>query len=368
MEIDINTLRIPAIALHGLDKAGEAYTLYYDETNNIRRLHVTASGLNVREPGCFVLGGIAQKGAPRDLHFGRLRAGLKLQKTVNELKLKHIGAGDFPDLLAPERLATLLNWIAENGLYVHFQALDVMYWSVVDIVDSMLAGRRAVQLARMHRTLKNDLYRVLRHDMDGTVDLFKRYSYPNVGPQRRGAFMEELQDMLQARSALLADFNYQMLKGVLEMGRNAASLPFLENEDPDVLIAEFSNFYIQRIALFNKSTHILDVEDSIEAKLRDITFTDRGRPFVNYRFVDSAAEPGVQVADTVAGLLGKAFTFAIRTPGGELRDALSRLSPPQAGNLALLRQLLDRSIAENPAFAEYVLSDDDRGKASLLLD
>jgi Protein of unknown function (DUF3800) len=368
MEIDINELRDTAIALHSLDKADEVYTLYHDETNNIRRLHITANGLNVREPGCFVLGGIAHKGVARDLGFDRLRSGLKLQKTVTELKLKHIGNGDFPDLLASGRLATLLNWITENGLFIHFHALDVLYWSIVDIIDSIVTDARAVRLMMMARDLKNDLYRILRHDMDGTVNLFKRYSYPNVGPKRRSAFVAELLDVLQARSALLPDFNYRMLKGVLEMGRNAASLPYLENEDPDVLIAEFSNFYLQRIFLFNNSAHILDVEVSIEARLRNITFTDRGRPFNNYRFVDSTAEPGIQVADTVAGLLGKAFTFIIRNTAGELRDALSRLSPAQAGNLAFLRQLLNRSIAENPAFADFVLSYDDRDKACLLLD
>jgi hypothetical protein len=42
------------------------YTLYYDETNNTRRLALTGTGLNHEALDCFVLGGIA-------LHWSRGR-------------------------------------------------------------------------------------------------------------------------------------------------------------------------------------------------------------------------------------------------------------------------------------------------------
>ena len=58
--IDVDFVRQSQIALYGLNKLDEVYTIYYDETNNIRRLHVRADGLNVREPKCFVVGGIAR--------------------------------------------------------------------------------------------------------------------------------------------------------------------------------------------------------------------------------------------------------------------------------------------------------------------
>ena len=65
--IDVNDLRRPASLLHGLVSADDAYTLYYDETNNIRRLllagdarragrtpAVIAAGMEfvARLPGC----------------------------------------------------------------------------------------------------------------------------------------------------------------------------------------------------------------------------------------------------------------------------------------------------------------------------
>lgn len=64
---DINDLRTPVLAMNNLPNVDGAYTMHYDETNNIRRLHLTPDGLNVRAPQCFVLGGIAHRGAPPPL-------------------------------------------------------------------------------------------------------------------------------------------------------------------------------------------------------------------------------------------------------------------------------------------------------------
>lgn len=94
--IDVNEIRDPAILMHGLANADEVYTIYYDETNNIRRLLVTPNGLNVPEPKCFVLGRIAHKGLTRDLNYKALRSALKLQKSTNDLKLTHLGKGGLP--------------------------------------------------------------------------------------------------------------------------------------------------------------------------------------------------------------------------------------------------------------------------------
>lgn len=63
--IDVNEIRDPAIGLYGLANADVVYTIYHDETNNIRRPHVRSDGLNVRTPKCFVLGGVARRGPPQ---------------------------------------------------------------------------------------------------------------------------------------------------------------------------------------------------------------------------------------------------------------------------------------------------------------
>ncbi|RYD68644.1 MAG: hypothetical protein EOP84_29865, partial [Verrucomicrobiaceae bacterium] len=109
-------MRDITIALHGFAEADRAYVMYYDETNNIRRLHVRPSGLNAPEPQCFVVGGIAQKNPVCSLSLDELRDTLRIQKSATELKLKHIAKGDFLQLLDSARMETFLAWIADRDL------------------------------------------------------------------------------------------------------------------------------------------------------------------------------------------------------------------------------------------------------------
>lgn len=366
--IDVNDVRDREIALHSLSSADAAYTIYHDETNNIRRLHVRSDGLNVREPQCFVLGGVAHRGAPRALPLDDLRLALRIQKNAPEIKLKHVATGELLDLLNAPRLETFLDWLGGQGLFVHYSVLDPLYWSIVDVVDSILTEYDEPRLFPLNMHLKNDLYTVLRHDYDGTVALFQRFTYPDVGRKRRAAFVAELLELLEHRRNLLAHFNYMMLKGVLEIAERVDSLPYLEDEMPNVLIDSFAPFYMQRICLFKNSELILDVEDVVKQHLAGTRFVDGDRELKHFRFALSHAETGIQVADVVTGLLGKFFSFVCATDTTELAATRRGLSAQQKRSLGMLRRLLDRSIAENRAFAHFILRLEDQEKAAFFLD
>lgn len=364
--IDVNEIRDREIALHDLASVNGVYTIYCDETNNIRRLHVRSDGLNVREPQCFVLGGVAHTGTSRALPLDDLRSALRIQKTAAEIKLKHVAPGDFLDLLNAPKLEIFLEWLLKQGLFVHYSVLDPLYWSIVDVVDSILYRERKLVLA--HMDLKNDLYTVLRYDYDGTVDLFQRFTYPDVGRERRPAFVAELLELLEQRSDLLAHFNYMMLKGLLQIAQRTDPLPYLEDEEPNVLIESFAPFYMHRICLFKNSELILDVEDVVKQHIAATRFVDGDRELKHFRFALSHDETGIQVSDIVAGLLGKFFSFVCTTSAYELSATRRGLSVQQKRTLKMLSELLDRSIARNKAFAHFVLSLEDQHKASFFLD
>ncbi len=215
--------------------------------------------------------------------------------------------------------------------------------------------------------LKNDLYAILRHDQSGTVDLLRRYSYPDVGRERRRAFIGELLELLEYRRNMLPHFNYMMLKGVLEIAKNLSSLPYLEDETPNVLIDGFGMFFIHRICLFKNCEHILDVEEVVQSYISGETFTDGERTLANYRFAVSDDEPGIQISDVITGMLGRLFSFIQESELSDLVQSRESLNPQQERNLGLLRQLLDRSLEENSAFAHYVLSFEDRQRAAFCL-
>ncbi|MBO9501632.1 hypothetical protein [Brevundimonas sp. A19_0] len=368
--IDVDEMRNPVIAMHDLINVDTAYTVYYDETNNIRRLHVTPEGLNVGDPKCFVLGGIAYDGPMRDLGFDRLSSALRLQPSAKELKFSHLAKGDFLDVLGASKVATLLEWLNAEGLFIHYEALDPLYWSTVDIVDSILAeDDENPILMMMGPALKNDLHGVLRADLTCMIDLFQRYTYPNVGRDRRKAFISELLDALEAHRDEMEHFSFQMLKGLLQIGLRLDRLPFLEEERPNVLIDEFSTFYLHRLCLLKNAQHVLDTEPVIIDRLEAMPLTLAGAPFRNFRFVArSEDEPGVQISDAIVDLVGKFYSWIIAAEMGDVVQARRSLSPRQEAGRKNLRRLVDRSIGQTPAFAHRVMSLADQYKADRFLE
>lgn len=365
---DVDPLRDDVMGYFGLQGTDREYTFYYDETNNVRRLHLTGGKLNITAPDCFVLGGIVHAGRPRPLDVGELHMNLGLQATTAEMKLKHIGKGDFLSILASDRVGPLFDWLEKEDLHLHYEVIDILYWSIIDVIDSILSDPSAVFLGTIGPQLKNSLYDLLRDDVAGTAELLGRYDYPNVGSDRRKAFMNELLDLAQFREDLLDPFSYQMLKGVLRMGAKMERLVFLEDEAPNVLIENFGPFFVNRIITFAEATHILDREVVVERYIASQNLAYRGKPLTNFRFADSASEGGIQVSDLLSGFLGKFFSYVNRTTADEISSDLARLPEPSRRNLAQFALLMDRSTDACPAFAHYVLAMEDQRRAALILE
>jgi hypothetical protein len=364
---DIDKFRDSQIQMYGLTKINSSYTFYHDETNNIRKLHVTAQGLNVAELKVFVLGGVVHEGTPRSIDIEPLRAAMRIQRTAPEIKLEHVAKGDFLDLLRSDKLTTFLRWIAENGLMIHYHDLDPLYWSTVDIIDSILFKIRDPFLIQHHALLKSDLAAVLRSNLPATIDLFRRYRYPGLAPEGRRPFLNDLIALLDHYSAVLPEQNKMILKQVLKAGRKLDSLEFIEGYPPNMLIDEFSAFYLARIAIFKHSAHVLDMEESIQAHFLKTPLTSGGKPVTHYRFADSKAEPGIQLADIVVGLLGKMHTYFTETTREELEAHRTSLTGTSLQNVELLRGLISASHDANVAFLHHVSSQHDIDKLDLFL-
>ena len=101
--------------------------------------------------------------------------------------------------------------------------MDPLYWGLVDIVDSVISHDHLTHMQAYHCQLKNDLFTVLAADWADTATLFHLYDYPDVGRTDRAGFVGEVREKLEDRRGLLADFNYQVLKGVLDAGRRSTS-------------------------------------------------------------------------------------------------------------------------------------------------
>jgi hypothetical protein len=123
-----------------------------------------------------------------------------------------------------------------------------------------------------------------------------------------------------------------------------------------MLIDDFSTFYLGRIAIFKHATHVLDMEESIRDRFRETPLTSGGEPVTHYRFADSKAEPGIQLADIVVGVLGKMHSYFTETPSDEVAADRANLTGTCLQNSELLRNLIAASHDANIAFLHHVSS------------
>ena len=366
--IDVDEVRDPQIQMFGLTGADNSYTFYHDETNNIRKLHIDQQGLNVAELKTFVLGGVVHEGPPYSIDLSPLRLAMRMQPSATEIKLKHVAKGKFLDVLKSSKLTIFFQWIADNSLMLHYHELDPLYWSVVDVIDSILPELGNPMITQYHALLKSDLTEIARHDLPFLVDLFRRYDYPNLAPQNREPFLNELTYLVERSAGVLGkEINLIMLKGVLQAGRKLDELVFIEGFSARKLIEEFSIFYRNRVAIFKNAEHIMDMETSISDAFKKVPLSSAGKPVTNYRFVASQSEPGIQLSDVIVGVLGKMHTYLCQTSAEDIHEDRLALSGAALANAELLRKLIDASNTANPAFLHHVASLHDMDKLDRFL-
>ncbi|MEQ8403598.1 MAG: DUF3800 domain-containing protein [Oceanicaulis sp.] len=365
--IDIDQIRRTQIKIHGLSGVDLDYIFYHDETNNIKKLRLEGGRFNVANPSVFVLGGIVYSGPQRTLDIQALRDALHIQKSANEIKFKHVAKGDFLEVLSSKRLTTFLRWISENDFNVHYHALDPIHWATVDIIDSIIHGLSEPRLYALHVNLKADLTTLLRADLEATARIFHRYDYPDLVPENRKPFLNDLLAILERSDELLPEFNAMMLKGMLQAGRHLSNLEFIEGFTAQELIKSFAMFYVNRIAVFKNAKHILDNEDSVQDEIEAMGLSSNGERLNNYRFADSKAEPGIQISDIVVGLIGKMHTWLAQNPSYEVASERATLQGVELKNVELLRDLIDASHEANIAFLHHLTSANDLEKMNIFL-
>lgn len=114
--IQVRKMRESMTPLRNWDKP---FSMFYDETNNIRRLTLSEVGLNAPENRNFVLAGIALRPGQRIENIDALRATLGVQANATEIKFKHVAQGDYEASLASRRLNSFLAWLLDQGILIH---------------------------------------------------------------------------------------------------------------------------------------------------------------------------------------------------------------------------------------------------------
>ena len=192
--IDFSEIREMTIAFSGLSHMDNEYTFFYDETNNSRLFRITETDFNASKDEDFVLGGLVYEEKHKAFDMEKLLQSLRLQPTMKEVKRKHIAPGNsFLECINSRKLQTLLEWIIENKIYIHFMAMNNLYYGVVDIVDSLIADTELSGLPWEYIThMKNALYKYINADIAYIHEVFLHYGYPNIADESVREFCEVL--------------------------------------------------------------------------------------------------------------------------------------------------------------------------------
>jgi len=361
MAFDWASMRAMMIQAHGIRRADDKFAFYYDETNNIRKFLLTDDGTNVADHKNFVLGGIALQEGQALPEIASLRTALGMQNNAPEIKFKHVASGDFEAVLASRKMARFLAWLTERQLAIHYSSINIVYWSIVDIVDSILASKRFDAFSHGRREMKNELYRIACMNKPAFLALMKHHSYPNIQRGKVADFIADVGAFLDLHNPQAPNLPTHMLKELLRKAKVLTELPFLVDDDADVLIDSFSSFFTMPILLFKNATHVFDREIQVEKSLNAEGFKQRARG-IGYRFSDSKADPGIQLADVTVGLIGKYQDFVEEHRLPELLARKNTWSAAQAETFALLRGLIDYSDEVSNAFVHRITAMDSEWK------
>lgn len=242
MQFDVNEMRRSFIEHENLERVDDKFTFYYDESNNIRKLYLTSKGLNVEKTCNFVLAGIVHKGECHSADFESLKESLCLQKSAKEIKLKHIAKGSFERILASEKLNILLKWLLDNDFYIHYFSLNILYWSIVDIVDSIIENLNFVErhfFIQSHMSVKSDLYKVIVNNEALFLENLREFEYPNIKSDKVKEFTDFLVSFVKGNSEILSEDRQYLLTKFMEGAEDSTELFFIMNEKDHVLISDF---------------------------------------------------------------------------------------------------------------------------------
>lgn len=351
--INVEDQKKAVFDLNGISPFEEEMTFYYDESGNCRKFTLTDTGFNNIDAlkGDFVLAGVAHEGTSFDIDVPSLYAALDYKEGQKELKFKHLyhNSRDFQSFIGSKRATEFLEWLSKSGLYIHYSALNNLYYSLVDIVDSLWETHP--QCIMYMWDIKGALYDFVIEHQDEVIDIFIRHTYPNV--KDASAFCNELCSLIWAYNddseydlGFFLELLRQMLKAAGKLGR----LIFVQDNKPFMLIQEYYLFYTERCEIFSKSNHIFDEELTVQKQIADLELYENGIQFNNWQFVKSHENIYVQVSDLIAGLLRKLFMFLDANSLTDIVAIAMKLNDAQVKNFTLLWMLISKSDDKSPLF------------------
>ena len=286
-----------------------AWDVFYDETNNYRKVFLSNGKLNINFDSNFVLAGIATKESKDSIAWDNFYKKIGIHNNISELKAKNVFSGDFLKCLSSQKLNNFLHLLTDMNIYVHFLNLNILYWAVIDVVESLLSIRNAPNL--LQRRASSVLLDVVRIDKNNFIKILSSFGYPDV--KNRADFVRNISDLIKNnireidRSNSISDIDIRGICCACDVFNNE-KLEFIENRKSGTILDDFLSLYLHIPMKFPKSKHFFDAEDHIQKLLEQQKII---WPGITKRifFVNSKNDIRIQISDVVSGFFGEIFYF-----------------------------------------------------------
>lgn len=338
-----------------IDALFNYYTIFFDESNNCVKFRFKdiEGNTNAKWYNDFVLSGIVLERDAEPFDVAELFDKFNLQNNISDVKLKHLASFNgedrdrFVEILKSNKISVLLDTLLQSdGVYIHWMTENLLYYSLVDIVDSVL------EIPFMSDDVKNILYNHAVKDGGVLLNILAQYDYPNIKEDKVSDFCNQIIswiDCLEPQNPG-EDFAFELLRQGINTSRKANNLLFLQGNTDKLLIENFVPMYAMRIATFPNSDLYFDkcgiVEDNIDTRTQ--VFGRSKLP--NYEFVDSKNNRWIQLSDMVSGIHGALMAYVNTHDIAEINKDLQNFDEIQKHNLKTFFLLKKKSSQKNRFF------------------
>ena len=347
--VDVNLEKDIVKALSGISIGNDCYTFFYDETGNCRKFYLKDGSVNFIEglTHNFLLGGVAFQGTEHKTDFESLYRSMQFMEGQKELKFKHLynKSTDFLSFMNSQRASDFLAWLENSGLYIHYSTLNNLYYSLVDIVDSLYELYPYLfKNMEFIMEIKSALYDLAIQYQDEILNLLFRHTYPNI--TNCALFCREFCEIISLyndEDEYYPGFFLEALRQMLKQAGKKDKLVFVQDNTPFNLIEEYYLLYLERCEVFSNSIHFFDEEVTVQKRFENIQRVKNREEVTNYHFVKSHENRYIQVSDMLVGLLGKMFLFLDENSLQEIVRYKLTISEIQAENFKKVYNLMERS-------------------------
>ncbi len=291
----------------------EGYTVYADESNNMRKVRIKDSTKDDLKYKFFVIGGII---TPDYCDLNKIKDLYDKSDGFpeNEVKYKFFSHNktNIEDALSKDRFYALFDFLIKNGIYIHLNVFNYWYYAIADIVDSLYVNERFD--INDNFILKTGMYEGLIIYYDEMYELFKKYEFPNIPKMHEKEFVLKLRGILS--KSLSYNFNegdelYEPIKHAIELiDKNIDSIEeliFIQDETPLEITDSLLSVYVQSAYAFKLNGIIFDNEKYIESQMIDQSIKDE----LNCKFIDSKENIAIQISDVIAGFAARYYEMVV---------------------------------------------------------